>query len=117
MNTILVIEDDLSIRETLKEALSSEGFHVLTAGNGEEGLTLMRQSPRPSLVLLDMMMPIMNGRAFLDAVMADVVLAPIPVVVMSATADESTSRGARAFIKKPPDLDLLLQLIHRYIPH
>ncbi len=115
--TILVVEDDFSIRETMREALESEGYHVLTAQNGSEGLEKIRHVPKPCLVLIDMMMPIMNGREFLDVVLADSYLAAIPVLVVSAIANADNTRGAKAYIKKPLDLDLLLQLVAKYASH
>jgi CheY-like chemotaxis protein len=112
--TILVVEDDFTIRETLKEALEFEGYHVLTAENGQEGLVKIREVPQPCLVLLDLIMPVMGGREFLDAVLADVMIAPIPVLVLAALADPATTLGARGFMKKPPDLDLLMKMVAQY---
>lgn len=114
VQTILVVEDDLNIRETVKDALESEGYFVVTASNGKEGLTCVKQVPKPCLVLLDMMMPLMSGREFLDAILADSMLAPIPVLVVSAIADPQNTRGAVGFLKKPPDLELLLKLVAQF---
>lgn len=112
--TVLVVEDDSDIRETLREALEWDGFEVVTAFDGRDGLRKIRQGPRPDLVLLDMMMPIMTGRQFLDAVMADKSLALIPVLVVSAVADKTSAMGARDVVGKPPDLDFLMNLVARY---
>jgi CheY-like chemotaxis protein len=112
--SILIVEDDRSIRETLKDALESEGYHVVTAVNGKDGLEKIKLLPHPALVLLDMLMPIMDGRAFLDAVLADHDLAPIPVIIVSADTDEKNKMGAKNYMKKPADLNLLLQWIEVY---
>ncbi len=112
--TILVVEDDFSIRESLKIALELEGYKVITAENGKIALELIKQEPKPCLVLLDMMMPMMSGREFLDQVLADSVLAPIPVFVVSAVADQQKSEGAIGFMKKPADLDLLLKFVAQH---
>lgn len=112
--TILVVEDDLNIRESMKDALEGEGYRVVIASNGKEALERVREVPHPCLVLLDMMMPVMGGREFIDAMLADVLLAPIPILVISAIADAETTRGAAAFLKKPPDLDLLLKKVERF---
>lgn len=112
--TILVVEDDEGIRETMRDVLESEGYSVVTAVNGYDGLIKLREFPRPSLVLLDMMMPVMNGREMLDIVLADVRLAPTPVFFVSAIASEVNSRGAAAFMKKPIDINVLYQLIDQY---
>jgi CheY-like chemotaxis protein len=115
IKTVLVVEDDFSIRETLREILEVHGYVVRTAENGREGLEKLKTIAKPCLVLLDMMMPVMDGRAFLDAVREDTMLAPIPVLVVSATATPENTRGAVDFMKKPPDLDLLLKMVDHYI--
>ena len=115
--TILVVEDDQGIRETMKEVLESEGYHVVTAVNGHDGLEKLREVPKPCLVLLDMMMPVMDGREMLDVVLADVVLAPTPVFFVSAIASPSNTKGAAAYLKKPIDIDLLFKLIKQYTGH
>ncbi len=112
--TILVVEDDQNIRDNLRDALELEGYKVLTAANGKDGLEKIKKMPAPSLVLLDMMMPVMNGREFLDAVIADHTLAPIPVIIVSADIDEQKKMGSKAYMKKPVDLDLLLQIVEKY---
>lgn len=114
IKTILVVEDDQNIRDTLRDALELEGYKVLVAANGQEGLEKIRILPYPSLVLLDMMMPIMNGRDFLDAVLADHRLALIPVIIVSADLDAQKQIGARAYMKKPADLDLLIHWVAEF---
>jgi two-component system chemotaxis response regulator CheY len=112
--TILVVEDDYDIRESIKDFLEIEKYSVLTASNGEEALEHLKHAPKPCFVLLDMMMPIMDGRAFLDIMMKDAVLAPIPVFVISAVATKENTRGSVGFIKKPADLDMILKMIKSY---
>lgn len=112
--TILIVEDDHSIRETLKDLLESEGFSVVTAENGLEGVERIKQYPHTCLVLLDMMMPIMDGREFLDVIQADPEVSHIPVLVVSATVTSETSRGAQGVIKKPIELDFLLKMINEH---
>jgi two-component system chemotaxis response regulator CheY len=114
IKSILLVEDDYSVREALQDTLEFEGYEVTTAVNGQEGLSKLRNMSKPCLVLLDMMMPIMGGRDFLDVVLADSLLAPIPVVVVSATAGEADTRGAKAVLKKPVDLDLLLKMVANF---
>ncbi len=112
--SILVVEDDSDIRAALVDMLESEGYHAESAGNGKEALDLLNSIPKPCLVLLDMMMPIMNGREFLDEVMKNSYLAPIPVLVVSAIADRTTTEGAIGFIKKPVDIDTVLKVVNQY---
>jgi CheY-like chemotaxis protein len=113
-HSILVIEDDDDIRNTLVDLLESEGYTALAAENGKVALEKLHEIPKPCLVLLDMMMPIMNGREFLDEIMKDSVLAPIPVLVVSAIADRSNTTGAVGFIRKPIDIDVILRLVTQY---
>jgi len=87
---IVVIEDDEDLRETLRELLEMEGFQVSTACNGLEGLRLIERSSRPCLILLDLMMPVMDGWEFLDTLRQNAAqLAQAPVAVVSAAADLS----------------------------
>lgn len=112
---ILIVEDDTDVREVLQMVLTSYEFSVLTASNGKEALDLLKQGEIPSLVLLDIMMPVMTGWEFLEAKAADPKLAPIPVVVLSA-ADTSnpSARFAAAFVPKPINMDALIQKISEH---
>ena len=112
--SVLVVEDDEDIRTAMVDILESEGYQTESATNGQEALDLLRKINKPCLVLLDMMMPIMNGRQFLDRVMEDAVLAPIPVLVVSAIADKTDTEGAVGFLKKPVDIDMVLKMVDRY---
>jgi CheY-like chemotaxis protein len=112
--TVLVVEDDFDIRESIKDFLEIEKYSVLTATNGQEALEVLKAAPKPCLVLLDMMMPIMDGREFLDIVMKDAVLAPIPVFVISAVATKDNTLGSVGFIKKPADLNMILKMVQDY---
>ena len=114
--SILVVEDDDSIRTSMIEILEMEGYSTFSATNGQEALDILKagEIPKPCLVLLDMMMPIMNGREFLDNIMKDTLLAPIPVLIVSAVADPANSKGSVGFLKKPIDLDTILEIVSRY---
>jgi CheY-like chemotaxis protein len=114
LKTVLIVEDDLAIREILSEALRLEGYGVATATNGVEGLEKIRVIPHPNLVLLDMMMPIMDGRGFLDAIIADPHLVSIPVIIISSDLTDDQKCGAKKYMKKPADLNLLLRWIEDY---
>jgi CheY-like chemotaxis protein len=115
----LIIEDDLEIREALTEILSSEGYSVRIAKNGKEGLDSLKSvAPLPRLIILDLMMPIMDGWHFRNHQLQDPALAKIPVVVI--TADGNASQKARtmnafAGLKKPIDLDEFLITIKNSI--
>lgn len=104
MATILLVDDEREILELLELIIEEYGFQVLTAPNGAAALTLARQH-KPSLVLTDLMMPVMDGYAFVAAIQADPVLHAIPVVVMTAgimTDDRRTMLGpVQGVIAKP----------------
>jgi CheY-like chemotaxis protein len=112
--SILIIEDEPIIRETLRDSLELEGYKVQAVENGKEGLSVIRKMERPCLILLDLMMPIMNGFEFLDMKEQDVTIATIPVVIVSAFPDQAQKVNANGFVKKPIDLDLLLSFIKRF---
>jgi CheY-like chemotaxis protein len=109
--TILLIEDELDIREALAEVLISEGYAVQSAANGQEGLDLLQNHPSPSLILLDLMMPILDGWAFLSRRMADPQMQHLPVIIMSAADRKRPVGPGLTFIRKPIDLSDLLKKI------
>jgi CheY-like chemotaxis protein len=111
MTRVLVVDDETAIADALQDILSMEGYEVVTALNGHEGLRLLNEL-KPDLVLLDLMMPVMDGRELLRRVQADPQLRGIPVVVMSAgRITEEERRTARAILAKPFALDALLRTV------
>jgi CheY-like chemotaxis protein len=111
---ILLVEDDYSIRELMTELLEGEGYTVSIAENGRDALDILERGSLPSLIVLDMSMPIMTGREFLDVQTEDLRFQKIPVLVVSAVADEKNTMGATAFIRKPADLNVILAMVDRY---
>ena len=98
--TILIVEDDREIREAMQELLELEVYQVATACNGQEAIDLLRSTEtQPRLVLLDMMMPVMDGMGFLNILTNDTILAAIPVYIHSANNDFSNVKGARIYIE------------------
>ncbi len=112
--SILIVEDEESIRETLKLALEFEGYVVFTAVNGKEGLNVLPKLPRPCLILLDLMMPVMDGWEFVSALQKDKVLATIPVVVVTAFSNKAKTIHAKEILKKPIDLETLFKVAKQY---
>lgn len=113
--SVMIVEDDSEIRETLKEIIELEGYTVYTAPDGKKALEMLRNAQdRPCLVLLDLMMPVMNGWELLELREQDVLLATIPVVVVSAAGDRAKNTHATGYIKKPVDIDVLLGTIRQY---
>lgn len=111
---VLVVEDEKDIRESLQQALEYEGYIVYAAENGKQGLEMLPHMPRPGVILLDLMMPIMNGWEFANALHQDEKLSPIPVVVVSAFSDQAQTIPAGKFMRKPIDLDALLNVVKQY---
>ncbi len=112
---ILVVEDERAIRELIAMVLSDEGYEPVVAPNGAVALGLVRQT-LPRLILLDLMMPVMNGRAFLRACRAEARCRDVAVVVMSAasTAPMVEELRAAAFLAKPFDLGDVLSVVERF---
>jgi CheY-like chemotaxis protein len=110
----MVVEDDADTRELIVELLHDDGYAVVSAGNGREALDASRGlAGAPSIILLDLMMPIMNGWEFLDERRHDPSLAGVPVLVLSAdpTRQLAAQQGVAAVIAKPFDLTRLLRLV------
>ncbi|MEW6705997.1 MAG: response regulator [Pseudomonadota bacterium] len=114
---MLVVDDDPGIRESLKDLLEIEGYEVRTAEHGRDGLALL-QRERPCMVLLDLMMPVMDGRQFLQALQqaGDPATADIPITVVSALdqARDLKHRYRCEVLGKPIDIDRLLQVVHQH---
>lgn len=113
-HSVLVVEDDDDIRNAIVDLLETEGYCAYSAVNGKDALEKLSTISKPCLVLLDMMMPIMNGRQFLDEVMKDSSLAPLPVLIVSAVADKTNTEGSVGFLKKPIDIDTVLDVVAQY---
>jgi CheY-like chemotaxis protein len=109
---VLITEDDHEIREALEVLLADVGFRVLTAADGRQALTLLKRlrgtADFPTVMLLDLMMPTMNGWELLLELRADPELAALPVVIVSAFADQAPKEGVRAVLKKPVQVSQLL---------
>ncbi len=106
---VIVVEDDADIREAVVTALELEGFHVFQAENGARALEVLPKMPHPSLVLADLMMPVMDGWQLIGALSQDDRLATLPVVIVSANGENSP--GGFRQVKKPIDLDDLVKIV------
>jgi CheY-like chemotaxis protein len=117
---VLVVDDDDGIRSALAQALEEEGYLVTTAAHGAEALDYLRAAGRPPcMILLDIMMPVLDGRAFLEIKRADPSLADIPVVVVTADGralQERLALDAHAVLMKPISLEVLLETVSQYCP-
>src|SRR6185436_21134841 len=108
-----VVEDEPDLLEVTRFALECEGFAVETARNGQEALELLRAGARPGLVLLDLMMPVMNGWELLDKIARTPSLQGIPIVVLTA-ATSADVHGAAAILRKPLELGSLIEIVEHY---
>ena len=115
---VLVVEDDTDLRESLCQALRDNGFSVLSASNGQQALDLLQEGSRPSVILLDLMMPVLNGWELRDALRDDPRFADIPQLVISAYMDEAEQHvlalPADDCIRKPFHIRVLLEAIERH---
>ena len=111
---VLIVDDDPDLLDVTSFVIENEGMNVKTARNGQEALALLGSGRPPALVLLDLMMPVMNGWEFLAAVGGDPTLQTIPVVVLTA-AEHAQIPGAREVLSKPMDLKELLRVVERYV--
>ncbi len=117
---ILLVEDDDALRQVLAEVLADEGFRVDAAANGQVALDhLKRAGVSPDLILLDLVMPVMDGWAFRSAQRADARLAHIPTVILSASFPPDSPRmrslGADVVLSKPVSIDRLMRAVRRLV--
>jgi CheY-like chemotaxis protein len=110
--TVLVVDDERDIRDCLEDALRDEGYQVAVAANGREALELLPGLSRPAAVILDILMPIMNGREVYEAMQKDPRLARIPVLV--STSDPSRAPSGVLTMKKPINLTNLLATVRSF---
>jgi CheY-like chemotaxis protein len=115
VKTVLVVEDEFGIAELLKDLLTEEGYRVMTAFSGRQALAQLEEQ-EPDVVILDFMMPGMNGAGVLKAMAAASTLKHIPVVMMSSLGEATIAEqctGYRAFLRKPFSLPQVLETIGR----
>lgn len=108
--SILVVDDDEGIREILQMAFMTEGYSVTTAANGKEALDILSHSPHYGLILLDLMMPKMNGWEFVEAFQKSN-HPQIPIILMTAYTDRVKNIDVKEVISKPMDFEALLQRV------
>lgn len=112
---ILVVDDDPDILEALSEILEAEGFEIRRARNGKEALERLEPDP-PQLILLDLMMPVMDGWEFAQRMRQRPALSSIPIIVLSAdrnVGSKALDIGAVGHLAKPFELNDLLEMVRR----
>ncbi len=114
MATVLIVEDEFAIADLLEMALTDEGYRVLTAANGRQGLARLAEGPRPDLVIADYMMPVLDGAGMLQAMRDTEAHRDIPCIVMSSMPEANVREridGYAAFVRKPFQIAALMQLV------
>ena len=114
MKTILVVDDDTDIRETVAQALTGDGYVVRMATNGQDALAKLSAmaGDEPALMLLDLTMPVMTGTELLGVLLSQGRLPNLPIIVFSSRANEAEGLGARRLMRKPVTLATLLTTVH-----
>jgi CheY-like chemotaxis protein len=112
-HTVLVVEDETELREMLRDLLQLEGFDVVVASDGGEALSLLPQIEHVCLVLLDLLMPGMNGWDFFAALKTSPTYAATPIVVTTSVPRRAPA-GANAVISKPLDVERVLSTVQKY---
>ena len=117
MAPVLIVENDQAILEGLADLLRDEGYDVETASNGAQALAFLRAGRAPAIILLDLMMPVMDGWRFREAQLRDPSIAGTPVVVLSAMdrcGMQASDLQAVAYVDKPINFTRLLDVIARH---
>jgi CheY-like chemotaxis protein len=115
--TVLVVEDDFDVRDTLTEVLKTEGYQVQAFSDGLQALEYLQANPEPGVILLDWMMPRCDGLQFRTQQQEYPHLANVPVVLLTADArfaEKAAQLRAQDHLKKPVKLDRLLEVVSRY---
>jgi CheY-like chemotaxis protein len=114
---VLIVDDDPDARDMMAMMLEGEGFEPSTAANGRVALDRLASGFHPDVILLDLMMPVLDGRQFLEQFRRDPACATIPVVVLSAANDRFPPMAADAVFAKPVDFARVLDAVRRYARH
>ena len=114
MKMVLLVDDDEDVRDALGDLLKLRGFNLKIAGNGLEALQLLQNDGIPCVILLDLVMPVMDGWQFLKRLQSSPSLSSIPVVVISAHAASNPPTGVNRIIAKPVDTDALYAAVDEH---
>lgn len=109
---ILIVDDEADIRDSLQEFFEDEGFAVATAANGEQGLAQLRAGPLPCVIILDLLMPVLDGNEMYEQMQADPALSGVPVII--STSDPRRAPSGVLTMKKPVSLMRLLATVRQF---
>ena len=111
---VLIVDDDLGVQEAIRDALEDEGHDVAVASNGDVALRQLRSGVHPDLIVLDHMMPVMDGPTFVSEVLKDPALQGLPIVLLTADGRADTkaaAMGVQAYLRKPLRIEQLLAIL------
>ena len=114
MTTVLIVEDEFAIADLLEMVFTDEGYHVLLAANGRQGLECLAEGPRPDLVISDYMMPVLDGAGLIRAMRESETQRDIPCIVMSSMPEANVREriaGYAGFVRKPFQLAAMVRLV------
>jgi CheY-like chemotaxis protein len=111
---VLIVDDDEDLRESVRDLLHRRGYDVGTAADGRAALEILRAAERVCIVLLDLVMPIMDGWRFIEAVRRQSSLASVPIVIVSGHAATHAPEGVAGIVRKPIDLSELFAIVERH---
>jgi CheY-like chemotaxis protein len=109
---ILIVDDEADIRDSLQEFFEDEGFRVATAANGADALDQLRAGEKPRVILLDLLMPVMDGNEMYEQLQADPALAQLPVII--CTSDPRRAPSGVLTMTKPVNLARLLAAVQKF---
>jgi CheY-like chemotaxis protein len=119
IHSVLLVEDDRELHEAMTAILDAEGYRVIGAFDGQQAIDRLREGVRPSIILLDLMLPVKDGRQFRAEQLADPRLAAIPVIAYSGdarVADAARALRVEHWFKKPVNFGAMLEVISTYCP-
>jgi CheY-like chemotaxis protein len=114
VSTVLIVEDEFAIADLLEMVLTDEGYRVLMAANGRQGLERLAEEPRPDLIISDYMMPVLDGAGLIQAMRESEAQRDIPYIVMSSMPEANVRErigGYAAFVRKPFQLAAMVRLV------
>ena len=112
IHLVMIVDDDEAIRETLRDIIEDQGYHVVCCENGQAALaTLLGQGEAPCMILLDLMMPVMDGWSFRREQLSDPRVADIPIVVITASEETNGTFADVPILKKPLEYDAVIRAV------
>ncbi|WP_409477814.1 response regulator [Pseudobdellovibrio sp. HCB154] len=115
---VLLIDDEPDLRECIAELLESEGYTVKQAENGKTGLEILKSGHTPKVIVLDYMMPVMDGKTFCEHAIKDQLISAIPIILLTAAnvpAEMAADMKVASQLEKPIDIEKFLNAVKTYL--